>query len=144
MIKSSLWEEETSISLIGFWSQSVPNTILTRAIMNCNDGSLNESLFYSDNLHQVTEGNDLFAKEIVVFYKYLKSYNYPTARSYNIIASFYLKNSDFPTLKTCYSNYASSKLKLNWNVSFQKSSSIAFVDNCKYVSTCKSYIHVTI
>ena len=108
------------------------------------DGSLNESLFYSDNLHQVTEGNDLFAKEIVVFYKYLKSYNYPTARSYNIIAWFYLKNSDFPTLKTCYSNYASSKLKLNWNVSFQKSSSIAFVDNCKYVSTCKSYIHVTI
>ena len=80
------------------------------------DGSLNELLFYSDNLHLVKEGNELLAKEIVSFYKSLKSHSYPTARSLKNVASFYLKNSDFPTLETCYLNYASSKLKLNRNV----------------------------
>ena len=43
------------------------------------DGSLNESLFYSDNLHLVKERNELLAKEIVAFYKSLKSHNCPTA-----------------------------------------------------------------
>ena len=52
----------------------------------------------------------------------------------------YLKISDFPTLGTCHWSYASSKVKLNRNVSFQKSSSASFVDNCKYVSTSKSYM----
>ena len=97
-------------------------------------------MFYSDNLHLVKEGNKLLAKEIAAFYKHLKSHNYPNARSYKNVASLCLKNSDFPTLKTCYSNYASSKVKLNRKVSFQKSSGIAFVDNCKYVSTSKSYM----
>ena len=97
-------------------------------------------MFYSDNLHLVKEGNELLAKEIVAFYKSLKSHNYPTTRSYKNVASFYLRNSDFPTLKTCYSNYASSKIKLNWNVSFEKSSSITFVANSKYVSMSKSYM----
>ena len=85
-------------------------------------------------------GNELLAKEIVAFYKYLKSHNYTTTRSYKNVALVYLKNSDFPTLKTCYSNYASSKVKLNRNVFFQRSSSIAFVDNCKYMSTSKPYM----
>ena len=90
--------------------------------------------------HLNKEGNKLLAKEIMTFHKSLKSHNYPTARSYKNVASFYLKNSDFPTLETCYSNYASSKVKLNRNVSFQKSFSIAFADNCKYVPTSKSYM----
>ena len=90
------------------------------------------------NLHLVKEGNELLAREIVALYKSLKSHDYPTARSYKSVASFYLKNSDFPKLETCYSNYASSKVKLNRKVSFQKSSSTAFVDNCKYLSTSKS------
>ena len=104
------------------------------------DGSLNESLFYSDNLHLVKEGNEILANEIVAFSKYLMFHNCPTARSYKSIASFYLNNSDFPTLTTCYSNYSSSKVKLNGNASFQKSFRIAFVDSCKYVSKSKSYI----
>ena len=104
------------------------------------DRSFNESLFYSVNLHLVKVGNEILVNETVAFYKYLKFHNYPTARSYKSVASYYLKNSDFPTLKTCNSNYASSKVKLNRNVSFQKSSSIAFVHNCKYVSTSKSYM----
>ena len=58
------------------------------------DGSLNESLFYS-NLQLVREGNELLGKEIVAFYKSLKSHYYPTARSYKNVSSFYLKNSDF-------------------------------------------------
>ena len=33
------------------------------------DGSLNELLFYSDNLHLVKEGNELLASKIVAFYK---------------------------------------------------------------------------
>ena len=77
------------------------------------DGSLNESLFYSDNLHLVKEEIELLAKEIVAFYKSLKSHNYPTARSYKNASSFYLKNYDSPTLETCCSNYTSSKAKLN-------------------------------
>ena len=93
------------------------------------DSSINESLFCSDHLHLVKDGNALLPKEFVAFYKSLKSHNYPTARSNKNVASFYLKNSYFP--KTYYSNYASSKGKLNRNVSSQKSSSIAFVDNCK-------------
>ena len=44
------------------------------------DGSLNKSLFYSDNLHLVKEGNERLTKEIVAFYKSLKSHNYHTAR----------------------------------------------------------------
>ena len=48
------------------------------------DGSLNESLFYSDNL--VKEGNELLAREIVAFYKSLSSHIYPTARSYKSVA----------------------------------------------------------
>ena len=78
----------------------------------------------------VKEGNELLEKEIVAFYKSLRSHDYPTARSYKIIAPFYVKNSDFPTLEICY---ASSKVKVNRNVSFQKSSSIAFVDNISFV-----------
>ena len=31
------------------------------------DGSLNESLFYCDNLHLVKEGDEVLAKEIVAF-----------------------------------------------------------------------------
>ena len=42
------------------------------------DRSLNESLFYSDNLHLIKEGNEILAQEIVAFYKYLKSHNCPT------------------------------------------------------------------
>ena len=34
---------------------------------NADDGSLNESLFYSDNLHLVKEGDEVLAKEIVAF-----------------------------------------------------------------------------
>ena len=94
------------------------------------DGPLNESLFHSDNLHLFKEGNELLAKEIVASYKHLKSYNYSTTRSYKRGASFYLSNSDSPTLKTCYSNYASSMVKLTRNVFFEKPTSIAFVDNC--------------
>ena len=96
--------------------------------------------FISNNLYLVKAGNGLLAKEIVAFYKYLKSHNYSTTRSYKNIALVYLKNSDFPTLKTCYSNYASSKVKLNQNLFFQGSSSIAFVDNCRYMSTSKPYM----
>ena len=55
------------------------------------DGSLNESLFYSDNLHLFKEGNELLPKEIVVSYKHLKSYNYSTARSYKKGVLFYLR-----------------------------------------------------
>ena len=96
--------------------------------------------FISNNLYLVKAGNGLLAKEIVAFYKYLKSHNYSTTRSYKNVALVYLKNSDFPTLKTCYSNYASSKVKLNQNLFFQGSSSIAFVDNCRYMSTSKPYM----
>ena len=96
--------------------------------------------FISNNLYLVKVGNGLLAKEIVAFYKYLKSHNYSTTRSYKNVALVYLKNSDFPTLKTCYSNYASSKVKLNQNLFFQGSSSIAFVDNCRYMSTSKPYM----
>ena len=55
------------------------------------DGSLNESLFYSDNLHLFKEGNELLPKEIVVSYKHLKTYNYLTARSYKKGVLFYLR-----------------------------------------------------
>ena len=96
--------------------------------------------FISNNLYLVKAGNGLLAKEIVAFYKYLKSHNYSTTRPYKNVALVYLKNSDFPTLKTCYSNYASSKVKLNQNLFFQGSSSIAFVDNCRYMSTSKPYM----
>ena len=96
--------------------------------------------FISNNLYLVKAGNGLLAKEIVAFYKYLKSHNYSTTRSYKNVALVYLKNSDFPTLKTCYSNYASSKVKLNQNLFFQGSSSIAFVDNCRYMSMSKPYM----
>ena len=96
--------------------------------------------FISNNLYLVKAGNGLLAKEIVAFYKYLKSHNYSTTRSYKNVALVYLKNSDFPTLKTCYSNYASSKVKLNQNLFFQGSSSIDFVDNCRYMSTSKPYM----
>ena len=71
----------------------------------------------------VKEGNELLEKEIVAFYKSLRSHDYPTARSYKIIAPFYVKNSDFPMLEICY---ASSKVKVNRN-------SIAFVDNISFV-----------
>ena len=50
------------------------------------------------------------------------------------------KNCDFPTLEACYSNYASSKIKANQNVFFQKSSPVIFFDKWKYVSSSKSYI----
>ena len=85
------------------------------------DGPLDNSVFYSDNLviDLVKERNELLAKEIVAFYKYLKSRNYPTTISYKNVASLYLKESDFPTLKTCYSNYASSKVNLNWTYLFK-------------------------
>ena len=43
-----------------------------------------------------------------------------------------------PKLETCYLNYASSHGKLNRNASFQKSSSVTFVDNCKYMPASKS------
>ena len=104
------------------------------------DGSWSKSLFCSDKLHLVKEWNELLWKEIVAFYKSLEYHSYLTKRSYKSVPLLYLKNSEFQTLETCYSDYASSKVKLNWNVSFQKSSSIAFVDNCKYVSTYKSYM----
>ena len=104
------------------------------------DESLNKLLFYIDNLHLVKEGSELLAKEIVAFYKSLKSHNYPNARSYKNVSLFYLKNSDFPKLERCYSNYASSKVKLNWNISFQKPTSVTFADNCKYISTSKSWM----
>ena len=97
-------------------------------------------MFYSDNLHLVKEGNKLLAKEIKAFYEFLNSHNHPTARSYKNVSSFYLKNFDFLMLEICYSNYASSKVKLNRNKSFQKSSSVTFVVNCKCVSTSKSYM----
>ena len=97
-------------------------------------------MFYSDTLHLVKEGNELLTKEIVAFYKSLKSHNYPIARSYKNVTLFYLKNSDFPTIETCYSSYASWRVKLNRNVSFQKLSTVRFVDNCKYTSMSKSYM----
>ena len=80
------------------------------------------------------------AKEIVAFYKCLKSHNYPTATSYKSASSFYPTNSDFQTLEKCYSNYASSKVKLNRNVSFQEPSIVAYVNTCQYVSTSISYM----
>ena len=122
-----------NISFINSLLESVSQTQFIHVEYGSLMGIKHESMFYSDNLHLVKEGNELLAKEIVAFYKSLKSHNYPTTRSYKKVASFYLRNSDFPTLKTCYSNYASSKIKLNWNISFQKSCSITFAANSKCV-----------
>ena len=53
------------------------------------DVSLNESLFYGDNLHLEKGGMKLSGNEIVAFYKSLKCHNNPIARSYKNVTSFY-------------------------------------------------------
>ena len=58
----------------------------------------------------------------------------------------YLKNDKFVPLDLCYLNYKCSKKKTDQNVFFLKVGKTRFFDNCKYVSSPKSYTlqsHIT-
>ena len=87
-----------------------------------------------------SKGNEPLATEVEAFHRPLKFHHYFTMRSYINETSFYLKNVDFTTLETCYSNHTSLKIKADKSVSFQKVSTTTFFDNCYYVSTSKIYM----
>ena len=92
-----------------------------------NDDSLNMELFYDDYIHLIRKGNELLAKEIIIFFdhsKYTVAYSKP---SYRNITSFSYNFSNFPSLSSksstvnSFNSLQSSKLSSNSIFSTQKS-----------------------
>ena len=70
------------------------------------DQSLNMNLFYEDGLHVIKEGNELLAKEIMIFYKELSFTVYnPPRISYKNMTSFSYNTDDFPPLPSNESSH---------------------------------------
>ena len=60
------------------------------------DQSLNMDLFYEDGVHLIKEGNELLAKEIMIFYKELSfAVHNPSHISYKNMASYFYNTDDF-------------------------------------------------
>ena len=113
------------------------------------DQSLNMDPFYEDVLHLIKEGNELLAKEIMIFYKELSSTVYnPSRISYKNMASFSYNNNDFPPLPSNKSSRQSTPVyipvkprKRNSKVvSFSNTINPRLFEKKMFVCTVKAYM----